>query len=866
MPGDDDNIVGGSPQQPIDTPTVSMTGRTFQITLPDDDAPLKIILFGCHGTKNTANQHRLAKMIMDVRKKNNSASTPTSNEVVVILGDNFYKHGVSSDRDLRFFREFYEPFRNLLASSVRFFAIPGNHDEDVYRGGLSRILGSKHMSEKIQRQIKHTNLIITYKTLKDETPILIEKILGGKVRDKITENDVPVKVELEDFDMWNMWARYYSTQFIRKNAPVDGNGNQEVDTEIFYVDSNILAKDALTYLKNPESSELNSTNNQYVWLQKALNDSKAKNKIIAQHHPLETYSKRAIKSDTKDYLTHTEEAELKEKLEIKEANHAELLRAVYKKMGVGKDIHIQLVASAHDHHQAVTSAKLTEDYSIPQLIAGGGGGRLQDHTKATDGSLHYLDKAHGFTQLEITTDGKKQLHCYTLMKNEEIREIIFDYKEEAGKPIWNLTRMAFKEPAWANQFIDSVAAGIKSYQEYLEKQLVENFKKDKKIEQADELRNLLNQQYENNFAGFKMMVHNIHNALKKSDKELVKRVDSNSGSIEAAYRASQANNYVVTIPDDLKNKNFENTLQIQEKILEVIKKSNYDATFTIDYSDDLKEFTASINLKNKNQEKEYAIPGKIRFCYEKISGTDIQNYKIISISTSNRILQSMFQPPLISDNNSSAASQIEIANNEDIFLEKIIYSASLQQHYCLDFAAAFAKLDAALKEIEEYAAISDNRENKKSTAVLTTTGLVENLNETCTVALSSPNNIAWIAATTFVVEIRTAKNHFLEAVNNQDNPHLKDAYNIWQTACNEAIKKAKPVLGTHRDWKGKLANVIVAITGVGGVLMLAKGLITLTSTGYADFLFFSTTSKNKLAKVEKAIETAKPSQWIAPVA
>ena len=128
-----------------------------------------------------------------------------------------------------------------------------------------------------------------------------------------------------------MWARYYSTRFIRK----DNIGNEVVDTEIFYVDSNILAKHTLEFLQNPYNIELNATNNQYIWLQKALKNSPAGNKIIAQHHPLQSYSKRAVKSDTRDYLTSTEETALKNKLGLNEEkiNYAELLRAIYQKNG-----------------------------------------------------------------------------------------------------------------------------------------------------------------------------------------------------------------------------------------------------------------------------------------------------------------------------------------------------------------------------------------------------------------------------------------------------------------------------------------------------------------------------------------------------
>ena len=410
-----------------------------------------------------------------------------------------------------------------------------------------------------------------------------------------------------------------------------------------------------------------------------------------------------------------------------------------KKMGIGTEFHVQLVASAHDHHQAVTNANIEmsksdgkkDRYDIPQLIAGGGGGRLQDHTKPSDDSLHYLDKAHGFSELEIDADGKKQLHCYTLMKNDEIREIIFDYSDKDNKPQWTLRKMEFTYPNcpdWINQFMGNVAAGIKTYQKNLKDKLVHNYKKNKKIQQADEVFNLLNQQYENNEAGFKKMVSSIYHTLETGDIELVKLINSSLSNL-------------------------------------------------------------------------------------KVDNTQLKRFSIESVYFLNEKPQ-----PLKND-----------------------FNQVVDQ-----FNKAFTEFNNALKEIDNYG------KDFQNFPFIQFQGKVA-------------NSLVFAAVQTFIANMVLANEPILNVIKNGQIPS-KQVYLAWQTACQAAIKKATPVLSQHREWQGRLANLLIAITGIGAILMLGKGLVTWSTSGNADFQFFSTTSKQKLNQVAKALETVKLSKCIAPAA
>lgn len=96
-------------------------GRPPAIAFPVREGSVRFAVIGDTGTGNHA-QQQLADMMVRYR-----SAFPF--EFVLMLGDNLY--GGEEARD--YVRKFERPYKNLLASGVKFYATLGNHDESAQR-------------------------------------------------------------------------------------------------------------------------------------------------------------------------------------------------------------------------------------------------------------------------------------------------------------------------------------------------------------------------------------------------------------------------------------------------------------------------------------------------------------------------------------------------------------------------------------------------------------------------------------------------------------------------------------------------------------------------------------------------------------
>ncbi|RUQ78851.1 hypothetical protein [Legionella septentrionalis] len=79
----------------------------------------------------------------------------------------------------------------------------------------------------------------------------------------------------------------------------------------------------------------------------------------------------------------------------------------------------------------------------------------------------------------------------------------------------------------------------------------------------------------------------------------------------------------------------------------------------------------------------------------------------------------------------------------------------------------------------------------------------------------------------------------------------------FQNVCNLAIEKARPELEKHRVLNKTLANLALAIAGL-GIGFVVAGLINLAVTRGKHFLFFTTDSEKRLDAMQEYVQLLTP--------
>jgi predicted phosphodiesterase len=107
-----------SPDRDIPVVRVNEPPPNGVLSLPDNARSVKFAVIGDSG-RGTPEQHQVAAQMKRFREVFDYS-------FVVMLGDNIYE-GPASPQDYRL--KFEDPYRELLQSGVRFFAVLGNHDD-----------------------------------------------------------------------------------------------------------------------------------------------------------------------------------------------------------------------------------------------------------------------------------------------------------------------------------------------------------------------------------------------------------------------------------------------------------------------------------------------------------------------------------------------------------------------------------------------------------------------------------------------------------------------------------------------------------------------------------------------------------------
>ena len=323
---------------------------------------IRFIAMGCQGSGKTA-QKEVADLIERLTQE---AKESGDDEIlfVLVLGDNIYPDGASSPDDPKFNTYFHDVYQDNKPR----FVLLGNHDRkqtnatywDIAETLKASLQGLWNFSwdkfyEKLDKKYYSSDI--------QGDAIAINQTAHSFRQNCKTEQDISDKRKLyektaltaAELPPYNMPYYYYSI--------VTG------DTQIFCLDSNTYAKDYLNWINGVEESD---KPNQAKWFQE--NAEKANEAgieiIVAQHHPLFTCGKRAIKYDTHLYLSNKERDSLKAILDCTSNSYNELLALILKKQGIKP----ARVICAHDHFM---SHYKNEDY-IQSTLGGGGDEDLQE--------------------------------------------------------------------------------------------------------------------------------------------------------------------------------------------------------------------------------------------------------------------------------------------------------------------------------------------------------------------------------------------------------------------------------------------------------------------------------------------------------
>ncbi len=345
----------------------------------EDSSEVCFYVLGCAGYGSSA-QKDVAELMEQI-----AAGTRKKPKFIVILGDNFYDAGVTSENDPAFKTNFYDMYaaKELLETQgIPCFVIGGNHDRNFrrFRGYKN---GDVRTDALIAAQVKHTYL---------------ER---GVVSEAKIKKYAAKELELATLQKWNMPRLYYS-------ATLPGNPDKsERDTQLFFIDSSTYAKDFLNAL--PGGPDEKNPNNQANWLARVAKENPESLKFLFLHHPLHTMDKRVTEDDAYLYLSNEELQRLKSPPLNFTGNYNDLLRQILKAQG----LHFDTVFSAHTHAMAYYNEQKPD--GLCQVLSGGGGGNPHDrHVFTNRKNFPCFMKNNGFVSVK---------YC----KNDPNKKITFDY-------------------------------------------------------------------------------------------------------------------------------------------------------------------------------------------------------------------------------------------------------------------------------------------------------------------------------------------------------------------------------------------------------------------------------------------------------
>lgn len=319
---------------------------------------------GCGGD-GLAAQKKVAELMDEVARANKKKP-----KFIILLGDNFYDNGVDSAKnkeafDKHFYGVFQDPKLTEIAG-IPCFIIPGNHDHNLHYWGKK---GGEIDFNKIAAQIGHS---------------FLENYTESDKKNKLYAGEKPL--DLAVLPPYNMPSRFYSCNLA---GNVEKN---EHDLELFFVDSSTYVRDYLKSLKEEKQNPDNQANK----LADAAKKNKNAMKLLFMHHPRFSVDKRALHSDAKYYLN---TAELEKLADLGfTGNYNEILDKIMRV----QELEFDAVFSAHTHSM-LYHLDQSKEKKLCQVVAGGGGGKLEDRRVFTNRQLvpAYM-KNHGF--VSVTTD------------------------------------------------------------------------------------------------------------------------------------------------------------------------------------------------------------------------------------------------------------------------------------------------------------------------------------------------------------------------------------------------------------------------------------------------------------------------------
>lgn len=417
--------------------------RVFRLERPAHaKGPVRIAAFGCHGDGS--------KRQLLVADKLASYLETNGNQVdfALLLGDNCYDYGADSSVDPKMFACFTAMYpKRSQHLRLPYFALPGNHDEN--RQHLAkRILKKEFGIPRIMHQIAHTFIDPDTSSYRSS----INKFYNDPPDDEEKRAGMRTLqlADLNRYSMyWNMPRRYYSVII--------------EDVQVFLVDSNTYALDFLILQENLRAGiDTPIKENQAAWLteQVAIANAAGRTIILAQHHPLYTPGKRAYHNDYNIYLDADQFYRLLIALNIHvHENRNEgllsynaLLLQCYIKQGFvftreqkpafpeQKSLCIDTIISAHDHNFCYYNNKATaasdDEFPLCQIIAGTGGGELQDRYKFSD--QHKLGgflKKPGFVVLSHTKGNSDLEFEFISAKGKKYVEYVLHFSTATNQAI-----------------------------------------------------------------------------------------------------------------------------------------------------------------------------------------------------------------------------------------------------------------------------------------------------------------------------------------------------------------------------------------------------------------------------------------------
>lgn len=301
---------------------------------------INFYVLGCAGNGGIP-QHEVAAEMERIAK-----SSPNKPSFFILLGDNFYDHGVDSATSPAFKTYFYDVYQNKTFTATKdtpCFGILGNHCNDIERTLLVSKAGNIDV-RKPTAQVTHTFLQQGV-----ESPEKV-KMFEGKY------------LVLDDLSKWNMPRRYYS-------ITLEGNKEEgEKDLVLIFLDSSTYVKD---YLASLDPTLENPNDNQANWYKATRDSNPSATKITFLHHPVYSVDKRfePSYSDMDQYLASSDIIKLTQNKFPNTASYNNLVAAAFDKQGLLNGIFM----AAHTH-----ALSFVKTQSFTQVISGGGGGKLQD--------------------------------------------------------------------------------------------------------------------------------------------------------------------------------------------------------------------------------------------------------------------------------------------------------------------------------------------------------------------------------------------------------------------------------------------------------------------------------------------------------